>query len=88
MYYMAQTYNLTSKAQITVPKHIRDMLGLKPGGKAIFRVNKDGEVVLERLKTFEEIHAMLGEPTFKDPLSPKERLVIEGMKKDGHKAFR
>lgn len=37
---------LTSKGQVTIPKHIRDRLGLKPGSRLIFDVNKDGELVL------------------------------------------
>jgi len=37
---------LTSKGQATIPKHIRDALGLKPGSKLTFDVNDAGELVL------------------------------------------
>jgi AbrB family looped-hinge helix DNA binding protein len=37
---------LTSKGQVTIPKHIRDSLSLEPGCKLVFDVNKDGELVL------------------------------------------
>ena len=37
---------LTSKGQATIPKHIRDSFGLKPGSKLIFAVNNQGELVL------------------------------------------
>jgi antitoxin PrlF len=37
---------LTSKGQATIPKHIRDRLGLKAGSRLIFAVNKDGELIL------------------------------------------
>ena len=37
---------LTSKGQATIPKHIRDSLGLKPGSRLIFDVNQQGEIVL------------------------------------------
>ncbi len=37
---------LTVKGQVTIPKHIRDALGLKPGMAVGFAVNRDGEVVL------------------------------------------
>ena len=37
---------LTSKGQATIPKHIRDRLGLKPGCRLIFDVNAAGELVL------------------------------------------
>ena len=37
---------LSVKGQITIPKQIRDALGLKPGMPMDFAVNKDGEVVI------------------------------------------
>lgn len=37
---------LTSKGQVTIPKRIRDALGLLPGKAVAFSVNAGGEVVL------------------------------------------
>ena len=37
---------LTSKGQATIPKNIRDRLGLKAGSRLIFEVNRAGELVL------------------------------------------
>jgi antitoxin PrlF len=37
---------LTSKGQTTIPKEIRDLLGLAPGDKLDFVVESDGRVVL------------------------------------------
>ena len=39
---------LTSKGQVTIPKHIRDSLSLEPGCKIVFDVNNDGELVLRK----------------------------------------
>jgi len=39
---------LTSKGQVTIPKHVRDALGLTPGSSIEFTVNAAGEVVLAR----------------------------------------
>ena len=39
---------LTSKGQVTIPKHIRDALHLEPGCAIEFRINREGEVVLTR----------------------------------------
>lgn len=39
---------LTIKGQVTIPKHIRDALGLKPGMPVNFAVNDEGEVVIQR----------------------------------------
>ena len=37
---------LTSKGQVTIPKRIRDAMGLLPGSAVVFSVNTGGEVVL------------------------------------------
>jgi len=39
---------LTIKGQVTIPKQIRESLGLKPGARLDFAVNRDGDVVLHR----------------------------------------
>lgn len=39
---------LTSKGQVTIPKQIRDALGLAPGSTVDFAVNRNGEVVLQK----------------------------------------
>ena len=42
------TTNLTSKGQVTVPKAIRDALGLATGKGVEFKVNGAGEVVIAK----------------------------------------
>ena len=37
---------LTSKGQTTIPKEIRDSLGMKPGDRMTFTLMSDGTVVL------------------------------------------
>ena len=38
---------LTSKGQVTIPKAVRDELGLRTGDRVAFRVLDDGTVVVE-----------------------------------------
>jgi AbrB family looped-hinge helix DNA binding protein len=38
------TATVTAKGQITIPKAVRDALGVKPGSKVDFRRNADGHV--------------------------------------------
>jgi AbrB family looped-hinge helix DNA binding protein len=38
---------LTSKGQITIPKEVRDELGLRVGDRVAFRVIEDGRVIVE-----------------------------------------
>jgi len=42
--------NLTSKGQVTVPKKVRDYLGLKPGAAVTFDRLADGEIVMRPAK--------------------------------------
>jgi len=39
---------LSIKGQVTIPKQIRDVLGLKPGMPVDFAVNQHGEVVIHK----------------------------------------
>ena len=38
---------ITSKGQVTIPKRIRDYLGLKPGSEVDFGYGGDGMIVLK-----------------------------------------
>ncbi len=39
---------VTTKGQVTIPKPIRDRLGLTPGSRVDFAVDPDGKVVLRK----------------------------------------
>lgn len=39
---------VTSKGQVTIPKVVRDMLGLEPGSKVVFSRLPSGDIVLQR----------------------------------------
>ena len=41
--------SITSKGQITIPKIVRDSLGLSPGDRVAFEVHGSSEVVLKPL---------------------------------------
>ena len=41
------TATVTSKGQVTIPKEIRDALGVTAGDKIIFRRKDSGEIVVE-----------------------------------------
>ena len=38
---------ITSKGQVTIPKPIRDRLGIKPGTKVTFSLDKDGRAFIQ-----------------------------------------
>lgn len=41
---------VTSKGQVTIPKPIRDHLGIKPGSAVDFRMDSGGKVVLLKVE--------------------------------------
>ena len=41
---MKHESNMTSKGQVTIPRDIRDALGLEPGQKVGFKLDEDGTV--------------------------------------------
>jgi len=43
------TVTVTSKGQVTVPKQVRDRLGIKPGSKVDFEIAEDGRAFLRRV---------------------------------------
>jgi antitoxin PrlF len=71
---------LTSKGQTTIPKEIRDLLGLAPGDKLDFVVESDGRVVLRpATRDVRELRGMLHKKGRK-PVSLEEmdRAIAEG----------
>lgn len=71
---------LTSKGQTTIPKEIRDLLGLAPGDKLDFVVESDGRVVLRAAALdIRELHGMLRKKGRKAvSLEQMDRAIAEG----------
>jgi AbrB family looped-hinge helix DNA binding protein len=66
------TAKITSKGQITLPKQIRDLLGVHPGDQVVFRTTEAGIVV--EANTIDLL-------SLKGILKPKVRgVTIDGMK--------
>jgi len=42
------TTTITSKGQVTIPKPVRDHLGISPGSQVNFRLATDGSIVIEK----------------------------------------
>jgi len=42
---------VTSKGQVTIPKPVRDHLGIVPGNQVTFRCAADGSIVVEKADT-------------------------------------
>jgi antitoxin PrlF len=67
---------LTSKGQVTIPKEIRQLLGLKEGDRLEFRLDDQGKVVIQP-----ETEGPLGRlPGMLRHLARKKPVTIEEMK--------
>ncbi len=45
---------VTSKGQVTIPKHLRDAMNIGPGCKVFFETNEHGDPVLRKCGPVEE----------------------------------
>jgi antitoxin PrlF len=62
---MSQT-TITSKGQVTIPKNIRDYLGLHSGDKIEFVFTENDEVILKPItKKVDEVFGILHKPGMK-----------------------
>ncbi len=72
---------MTSKAQVTIPKSIRDRLGLKAGDPLIFRLAEDGTLIVQT-----ESESPLGRlPGMLRHLAPERAVTIEEMRQAVHR---
>ena len=56
----SKVVKVTAKGQVTIPKAIRKLLGIEPGGNVTFALAEDGGVTLSKC---DEHHASRGQPT-------------------------
>jgi AbrB family looped-hinge helix DNA binding protein len=71
---------VTAKGQITIPKEIRDQLGLKPGDRVSFAQDSPGQVSLKPVESdFLKMQGILKSKR-KKPLSVEEmnRVIAKG----------
>jgi AbrB family looped-hinge helix DNA binding protein len=70
---MAVATTLTTKGQVTVPREIRDRLGLKSGDKMAFTMLSDGTVVMRpKTRRLADLAGSLARPG-------QPKVAIEGM---------
>lgn len=60
---MADATTLTAKGQVTVPRDIRERMGLKPGDKIVFALLTDGTLVVRpKTRNVTDLLGMLRKP--------------------------
>ena len=69
---------ITSKGQTTIPKAVRDFLGIQPGDRIDFVVRSDGTVIVKPAKTHvSELKGMLYQKLRKAPSIEEMDAVIK-----------
>lgn len=64
---------MTSKGQLTIPKRVRERLGLHAGDRVEFVEREGGEVVLtKRTGTFEDLAGILSHYATDTPIGPDD----------------
>lgn len=57
------TSKLSSKGQVTIPKEVREKVGLHPGDVVIYDIAKTGTVTLRRFRPLDKAHYKLLDET-------------------------
>jgi antitoxin PrlF len=70
---------VTSKGQVTIPKEIRDHLGLRTGGKLQFTLDSDGRVVVTpTMLSVRRLFGILGKPPRSATLEDMDEAIRRG----------
>lgn len=72
---MDETARVTSKGQITIPKRVRDQLGLRPGDQVVFSV-RERQAVVAKTADFLELAGAVPVPAAKRG-TPWDRILEE-----------
>ena len=67
---------ITSKAQTTVPKKVREALGVKPGDMIVYRIAK-GKVTLARAEPLDRAYLKTVESTLAEWASPEDAAAYD-----------
>jgi antitoxin PrlF len=67
---------LTSKAQTTLPKEVREALGVKPGDMLVYRIAK-GKVTLSRAEPLDRAYLKAVESTLSEWASPEDAAAYD-----------
>jgi AbrB family looped-hinge helix DNA binding protein len=67
---------ITSKGQVTIPKRVRDALGLKPGSKVQIDIAQSGEATIRRAGKPARSQFAAVRGRLKDPLTTDEIMAL------------
>ncbi len=88
---MLQSNSVTSKGQATIPKHVRDELGIKTGDRVRYEKNQNGRYEIVKEPTLDEVLEMNAQYTENVPNYTDDelkKLIHEGMQKQAVERYR
>lgn len=74
---MTHANTVTSKGQVTIPKELRDRIGLKTGDSARFELLDDRTIIIRAPLNDEQVRHLVGKPKNDQPLTTKERTRLQ-----------
>lgn len=79
---MNYTVSITSKGQMTIPKELRDLWGLKAPSRVVVSGTKNGTMSIRNPVPLQDIHKLLGKPMGRPNLTEREKIIVpQAMKK-------
>lgn len=88
---MTPSLLVTMKGTTTIPKQVRNELGIKSGDRVHFEMNKDGDYVLRKDLTLEEVRIMNEKYTKNAPkrtIQEEKQFIQEGRAKEAVERYR
>jgi len=70
---------ITGKAQTTVPKQVREALGVKPGDLLVYRIAKGGKVTLAKGEPLDRAYLKAVEATMSEWTSPADKAAYDDL---------
>jgi antitoxin PrlF len=69
---MATSATITSKYQLTLPREVRERLGVERGDRLVFEIRADGEVLIRKAQPEDRAWLTLAEEAFAEWDNPDD----------------
>jgi len=73
---MIYSVSITKKGQMTLPKDIRDRLGIKLPGRVTIKLGPKDQLGIGRQVEIKDIKKIVGKPAGRDYLTEREKIIF------------
>ena len=79
-----QASKITTKGQVTIPKRLRKLLGIRPGDRVEFEADSEGKVMVKKIESHVSLAGILRDQvTIQATDKDIEKAIRDGWKKSG-----